>query len=65
MLFWAARSLANRKKVACVDVVIDGLLEVETIRADLRFGLLQYDFPATVLPRSRFADLRAEKADSK
>jgi len=41
------------------------LLEVEAIRADLGFRLLQHDVPASVPPAAGVADLRAEQADGK
>ena len=51
------------EEIQGVDVIVDGLLEVEAVRANLGFGLLQDDFPAASLPARRIGDLRAEQAD--
>ena len=51
------------EEIKSVDVVVDGLLEVEAIGTDLSFGLLQDDFPAAALPAGRIGNLRARHAD--
>jgi hypothetical protein len=43
-------------------VVVGGLLEVEAIRADLGFGLLDNDLPAVFLPAARVGDMRTQQA---
>ena len=63
MAFFAARVSRELEEVEGIDVVVDGLLEVEAIGADLGFGLLQDDFPAALLPAGRFGDLRTHRAD--
>ena len=50
------------EEVSRVDVIVDGLLEVEAIGADLGFGLLQDNLPSSVPPAAGLADLRTEKA---
>lgn len=53
------------EEVSGIDMVVDGLLEVEAVGTDLGFGLLQDDLPAAALPAGRIGYLRARHSDSK
>jgi hypothetical protein len=49
------------EEIAGVDVIVDGLLEVETVGADLGLGLFEDDAPAFRLPAAGLGDLGAEQ----
>src|ERR1700691_63489 len=59
------RSHVSREpeEIQGIDVVVDGLLEVEAVGTNLGFGLLQDDFPAAGLPAGRIGDLRTKQTD--
>ena len=58
------RQLAREpEEIKSVDVVVDGLLKMESIGTNLSLSLLQQDFPAEYLPARRIRNLRTRRAN--
>jgi hypothetical protein len=54
-----------QEEIQSIDVVVEGLLEVQPVWADLTFGFTANDPPAQALPTLRRTELRAQRSYEK
>ena len=54
-----------REEIQGIDVVVEGLLEVQPVCADLAFGFPANDLPAHALPMLRRGELRTQSSNKK